>query len=126
MTRPSRSGPAPLVWWSLWFGITGGLIAIHGVIPPSETPSTTGALRYLPLLPLFVASAIRWLVLRRMTDGLRAFPLFVVGLAMAEGCSLLGLFLVPELRQTYLALGVFTLAQYAPFFVSQYRSDRAG
>lgn len=126
MTQVNRSGPAPLIWWSLWFGITVGLIAIHGVIPQGETTPTTGALRYLPLLPLLVASAIRWLVLRRMTDGLRAFPLFVLGLAMAEGSSLLGLFIVPELRQTYLALGVLALVQYAPFFASRYRSDQAG
>lgn len=112
-----------MVWWILWFGITGGLVAIHATIPVAESEPTTGGLKHLPMVPLLASSGLRWMVLPRITDGLRAFPLFVVGLALAEGGSILGLFLVPDLRQTYLVLGVIGLAQYVPFFSKRYAAS---
>ncbi|GAB1487743.1 hypothetical protein MASR2M8_01840 [Opitutaceae bacterium] len=122
MTSPTRLSPAALIWWILWFGITIGLVAIHATIPVAEAEPTAGPLKHLPMVPLLASSGLRWMVLPRITESLRAFPLFVIGLALAEGGSILGLFLVPELRQTYLVLGVIGLAQYLPFFTSRYRS----
>ena len=98
-----------------------GLLAIHATIPVAESAPTTGPLKHLPMIPLLASSAIRWVVLPRIIDGWRAFPLFIAGLVLAEAGFLIGLFLVPDLRQTYLVLGVAGLAQYVPFFAARYR-----
>ncbi len=123
MTTPPRLAPATPIWWTLWFGITAGLLAIHLTIPVVEAAPTPSPLKHLPMIPLLASSGLRWMVLPRITESLRAFPLFVIGLALAEGGSILGLFLVPDLRQTFLVLGVIGLAQYIPFFTSRYGSS---
>ncbi len=109
-----------IIWWALWFAIAGGLLAIHAIIPVVEMAPTTGPLKHLPMIPLLASSALRWIVLPRISEGFRSLPIYIVGLALAEGGSLLGLFLVPDLRQTYLVLGVAGVTQYIPFFASRY------
>ena len=46
----------------------------------------------------------------------RAFPMFVIGLALAEGCGLLGIFLGGPYRDDVFLLGVLGLVQFTPWF----------
>ncbi len=114
-TTPARRAPPLPVWWIVWAANALPLLTVALAIPSPARP-TSPALRYLPLVPLLASSGLRWLVLPRITDGVRAFPLFVIGLALAEGAGILGLLLVPDLRATYVALGLLGVAQYAPTF----------
>jgi hypothetical protein len=120
MSTSEQKSPPKIIWWALWSAIAGGLLAIHAIIPVVAAEPTPSPLKHLPMIPLLASSALRWIVLPRITEGFRALPLFIVGLVLAEGGSLLGLFLVPDLRQTYLVLGVAGVAQYVPFFISRY------
>ena len=120
MTTHPQKSPPKIIWWGLWFAIASGLLGIHAIIPVVEAAPTTGPLKHLPMIPLLASSALRWILLPRISEGYRALPLFIVGLVLAEGGSPLGLFLVPDLRQTYLVLGIAGVAQYAPFFASRY------
>jgi hypothetical protein len=117
--HPARSSPPPLIWWLIWAAIATGLIGLSIFVPASSKPGIA-ALRYAPLVPLLLSSGLRWLVLPRVNDGTRAFPIFVVGLALAEGSAVLGLFLVPELRTTYVALGLLCVGLYAPTYARRY------
>lgn len=72
------------------------------------------------LAPLFVSIIIRWLVLPRYHDLRRAFPMFIVGLALAEACGLLGVFLGGPYHDDLFVLGVLGMAQYMPFFAKGY------
>ena len=38
------------------------------------------------------------------------------GQMTSEGCGILGIFLVPEMRSTYVALALLGILQFAPFF----------
>jgi len=51
---------------------------------------------------------------------IRAFPVFIIGLALAEGSGLLGIFLVPELSLTYFVLAMLGLVQFIPLFAKGY------
>lgn len=77
-------------------------------------------LRYLPLLALAASSVVRWLVLPRLLTAskTRAFSVFIVGLALAEGSGILGLILGDTLRDAYFALALLGVAQFAPFFAA--------
>ena len=68
---------------------------------------------------MFVGTLIRWVILPKTLDRLKAMPLFILGLAMSEGCGILGIFLVPEMRSTYLLLAVLVILQFAPFFAAR-------
>lgn len=120
MNAPLPKSPAPVIWWILWAAITGGLIAIYVALRPTAPAGAPASLRYVPLVPFAAAVLVRWFVLPRFREGARAFPLFIVGLALAEACGIIGLFLVPDLAPTYLVLGLAGLLLFAPFFAAKY------
>ena len=62
----------------------------------------------------------RWLVLPRYDEMRRAFAMYVVGLALAEGCGILGIFLGGVYRDDVFALGVLGVLQFMPFFAKAY------
>lgn len=108
------------IWWIIWAAGLLGLVAIyfalgHRPLPPgaAETKTLTGL---IGLVPLFISIVIRWLVLPRYGELRRAFPMFVIGLALAEGCGLLGIFLGGPYRDDVFLLGVLGLLQFAPWF----------
>jgi hypothetical protein len=60
------------------------------------------------------------LVLPRFSDLKRAFPMFIAGLALAEACGLLGIFLGGVYKDDLFLLGVLGIIQYVPLFAKQY------
>jgi hypothetical protein len=120
MNPQTGKPPATLIWWIIWAAITFGLTVIYFTMQKEMPLPTANSARYLPLIPLFGAVLLRWFVLPRFTERMRAFPIFIVGLALAEGSGILGIFLVPDLAPTYFLLALFGLLQFAPFFAARY------
>ena len=88
--------PVP-VWWILWTGITGGLVLVYVLLGHTAAPVVAELPAFLPYFiatPLLLSCVVRWLVLPRLTSRLKAFPIFIIGLALAEGSGMLGIFLV--------------------------------
>jgi hypothetical protein len=117
-----------LVWWVLWGSILASLVIVYllfgrGPLPPNTAPekSLTGL---AGLVPLFVSIIIRWLVLPRYRDIGGAFVMFVVGIALAELCGFLGVFLGGPYRDDLFILGLLGIAQYMPFFARQYLNPK--
>ena len=112
-----------LVWWIIWAAILGWLVLIYlflGSGKPLPPVSQENPLQGLiGVVPLFVSIVIRWLVLPRATDPNRAFVLFIVGLALADGCGLLGIFLGGPYRDSLFVLGVLGITQYVPFYAKK-------
>lgn len=123
MTPSSPAGPADrqmlLVWWIAWAAILGGLVILYlflGRGPVQPSPAGDILLNLVALVPLFVSIVIRWLVLPRFGDLKRAFPLYLAGLALAEACGILGLFLGGAYRDDLFVLGVLGVTQFVPLF----------
>jgi hypothetical protein len=112
-----------LIWWIVWASILIGLVVIYlflGRGPlPTDLPLKQSLTGLVGLGPLFVSVVIRWLVLPRSTDPNRAFVLFIVGLAMAEACGLIGTFLGGPYRDSLFLLGVLGITQYVPFYAKK-------
>jgi hypothetical protein len=111
-----------IVWWVIWGAILNGLIVIYfflgrGPVKPAEEGELWLSLS--GLIPLFVSIIIRWLVLPRYTEVTRALPLFVVGLALAEACGILGIFLGGPYRDDLFVLGVLGIMQFMPLFAGK-------
>ena len=108
------------VWWVLWAAVLFGLIILYGFLargkplPPVSKENPLQGL--VGVVPLFVSIVIRWLVLPRSTDPNRAFVLFILGVALAEGCGILGIFLGGPYRDSLFVLGVLGVTQFAPFY----------
>lgn len=118
---PAKISPA-IIWWIIWTAILAAVIAMAAFMPVRAPLPGSNPIRYVPIVPLVLASIIRWLVLPRFTQAPRAFPIFVLGLALAEGAATLGIFLVPELRGTYVILALLGVAQFAPVFLSRFNA----
>lgn len=112
------------IWWIIWAAILAGLCVIYFALgrakPLPTEASANPLLDLIGLVPLFVSIVVRWLVLPRYTDLRRAFVMFIAGLALAEACGLIGIFLGGPYRDDLFLLGVLGLAQFAPFFARQY------
>lgn len=107
------------IWWILWVAILGGLIVLYvflgrGPVKPSGHQNVLFDL--VGLVPLFLSIIIRWLVLPRFDSLVRAFPLYIAGMALAESCGILGIFLGGAYRDDLFVLGVLGVAQFVPVF----------
>ncbi len=127
-STPSNDSAQPafplLIWWIIWGAILAGLVLLYLFLGrgPVKPVSETGDLLFslVGLVPLFVSIVIRWLVLPRYDDLSKAFPLFIVGLALAEASGILGIFLGGAYKDDLFVLGVLGIAQYVPFFAKGY------
>jgi tellurite resistance protein TehA-like permease len=111
-----------LIWWIVWAVILVGLVMLYvffGRGPVKPAPATDIFVNLVGLVPLFVSIVIRWLVLPRFDSLPRAFPIYIVGLALAEGCGVLGLFVGGPYRDDLFVLGVLGVAQYVPLFAKR-------
>lgn len=108
-----------LVYWVVWAAVLFGLVLAYLFLargPAVVSPPAEVLINLSGLVPLFLSIVVRWLVLPRYDSLERALPLFVVGLALAEGCGLMGIFLGGTYRDDLFALGVLGVVQFVPFF----------
>lgn len=113
-----------LVWWIAWAAVLGGLVVIYlvlgrGPVKPEPVADKEVLKHLVGLVPLFVSVVIRWLVLPRFDSLQRAFPLYIVGLALAEACGILGIFLGGPFRDDLFVFGVLGVTQFVPIFARQ-------
>jgi hypothetical protein len=112
-----------LVYWIAWASILSGLVLIYVFLArpdPKPAPAASDLLKNLAgVVPLFLSIILRWLVLPRYTDLARALPVFIVGLALAEACGILGIFLGGPYRDDLFVLGVLGVTQYVPLFIAK-------
>jgi len=114
-----------IVWWILWGAVLSGLTILFfslGRAPavPTEVAREKMLTGMIGVVPLFISVVIRWLVLPRYTEMNRAFVMFIIGLALAEACGLLGIFFGGQYRNDLFLLGIFGIAQYVPIFARNY------
>lgn len=118
-----------LVWWIIWTSMLIGLCLIYFLFgwkkPLPATLVANTLFNLIGLVPLFLSIIIRWLVLPRFTEIKRVFPFFVVGLALAEACGLLGIFLGGPYRDDLFLLSVLGIIQFMPFFTRTYLAPRS-
>lgn len=117
-----------LMWWIIWGGVLGGLVVIYfffGRTKPLPVASTDDLLiNLVGFPPVFVSVIVRWLVLPRYTEPRRALVIFIIGLALAEFCGILGIFLGGAYRDVLFLLGVFGIIQYLPVYARKFFEPR--
>ena len=117
-----------LIWWILWAAILGGLGLIYFIFSwskPLPAPSAAELLiNLVGFVPLFVSVVFRWLVLPRSTEPGRALIIFIFGLALADGCGVLGIFLGGPYRDALFMLGVLGIVQYVPVYAGKFYQPR--
>jgi hypothetical protein len=122
--------PPPVVWWVIWGAILVGLGAIYvafGRRPlPAELPPEQSLTGLVGLAPLFVSVILRWLAFPRVREPQKAFAWFIVGVALAEACGILGIFLGGPYRDDLFVLGVLGVVQWIPLVAGNLGRPPAG
>ncbi|OHE81706.1 MAG: hypothetical protein A3G75_10620 [Verrucomicrobia bacterium RIFCSPLOWO2_12_FULL_64_8] len=91
---PTGGGAA--VWWAIWAVTLFGLVLIYVFIGrklPTQVAPPNLVIDLFAFGLLTTSCLLRWLILPRIKRAQQAFVLFVAGLALAEGCGIIGIFL---------------------------------
>ncbi|MEJ1973603.1 MAG: hypothetical protein WDM96_14420 [Lacunisphaera sp.] len=111
-----------VVWWIVWAAMLVCLLVLYPVFGRGSLPPVNRqdlVMNLVGFVPLFISIIVRWLVLPRFDDLKRAFPMFLVGLALAVACGIVGLLLGGPYRDSLFVLGVLGVASYVPFFAQR-------
>ena len=116
------------VMWIIWFGFLQMAFAYHFVLedgfPSGDNAAETMAswLWVLCLLPIILATIVRWWVIPKLKDQKQMLSALIVGLALTEASILFELFLIgsdyPQNQIVVLMVAVFSLIQFAPIYAT--------
>ena len=101
---PPEARPQPpqfVVFWVIWFAILSGLFMLQlfaaGGLPSGKDQGDEPLVYHLIALGAAIAAAfIRFGVIPRIAALEKKLPLMIVGLALAEGIGIVGMFVVPS------------------------------
>lgn len=105
----------------IWFAqLAGALVLYFFLRQPDEILPTTpppSAVDFVGLMFLAASVVVRWMILPRQLEPTRLLTVFIVGIALAETCSILAIFINVVWVDEFFALGVVGIVQYAPFLM---------
>ncbi len=117
--------PPPIHWWLIWIALLAGPFVLLIVLGGNDSLLSAPPFPWqLSLIPFAISGVIRWGVIPKISNGVIAYPLFVVGIALSEVPSVFGLILFPALRQDLFILTVIGMAQYVPFFAKRFYPEK--
>jgi len=108
------------ILWVIWAAELVFLIALYLMFGSDASVPANLFANLIGFVPLFVSIIIRWLVMPRSgaRPG-RLLVIFVAGVALAESCGVMGIFLGGPYRQDLFILGLLGVAQFVPLFARQ-------
>lgn len=111
-----------MTWWAVWLAMQSGLFVFYFVLgnQPANAASANPAMLAVGVMQVLGSAIVRWGLLPRLTEAPKAFPLFVVGLALAEGACFSGIFLAPAYKQELFIASILGVGQFVPFFAAKF------
>ena len=116
------------VCWILWFVFLQSAFVIHFVLnggfPEGENVAEPMVLWLwaVCLLPILIATGIRWLIIPRLKTQQPMLVAMIIGLALSEQPVFISLFLIgsdyPQYQIVVLMLAVVSLIQFAPSYAT--------
>ena len=114
------------VMWIIWFVFLQAAFAYHFILgdgfPWGENAAEpmAGWLWVLCVVPIVLATMVRWLVIPKLKDQKQMLIALIVGLALTEAPIFFEIFLIgsdyPQNQIAVLMIAVFSLIQFAPIY----------
>lgn len=113
-----------ITFWALWFAMTSGVVVIHFFLGPSArarpvpepAAAALGPIEFLCIGAVVASILVRFLVLPRFGSLQKKLPIFIVAMAMAEGCGIIGTIVARSHQRELFAFSLVALALLAPVF----------
>ncbi len=114
------------VMWFIWFVFLKAAFTYHFILgdgfPSGENAAEpmAGWLWVLCVVPIVLATMVRWLVIPKLKDQKQMLIALIVGLALTEAPIFFEIFLIgsdyPQNQIAVLMIAVFSLIQFAPIY----------
>ena len=105
-----------LIFWIIWIALQSGVFVMYTVLGQSVAPSGNSQFWQAALVPVVIATFIRWVLLPRARGMQKGLTLFIVGMAMAESACVLGLVVFPAHRDELFLTGAIGIFQFIPIY----------
>jgi cytochrome bd-type quinol oxidase subunit 2 len=119
--------PTLSIWWIVWAGFQSAVVILYCFLSRSAAdpqPSSPDSLAWMAAIaPIACSAVIRWTILPRIQKVQTAFPLFVIGIALAEVVCFVGLFLFPFHQQEFFVLSSLGIFQFIPYFAGRFHAE---
>jgi len=108
------------VIWVIWFALMMGVCVLRFVIvgPSHSTPDESSVWQVM-LVPVAIATFLRWNILPRVRSFANLLPVFIVGMALSEAACITGTFVFTPHRDELFLLGVLGMAQFIPIYAKR-------
>lgn len=128
MNAPAPATPTlrqhQLIMWVLWIAFLNGIIMFRIFLAQPLPPGAAAPRDTFPwaasLFPVLVATLIRWLLLPRAKDPQQGLVTMILGIALAEATSFLGIFLTPSHLNLLCGASFLGAFQFAPTWASRF------
>ena len=122
---PPPVTPPQLVWWVLWFAILNSLMLASFLLgrksgTPVPAVSPPAVVEFAGLVPLAGSVILRWAVVPRLGRAQAVLAVFILGLALAEACGIMGTILGRIHTKDMVTLGMLGILQWAPVFAGRF------
>lgn len=124
----SQKPPEKMAFWVIWFAILSGVPIFIFYIEGGWPTGIDQGEASLPFLAFTLSGAavstiLRWAIIPRVTTAESLMRFFVVGVALAEGTTLFGMFLIgdefPETKQVAYVASILGILQFMPTFATK-------
>lgn len=129
----SANPPHKIVFWIIWFAILQGLFIIHFFAAPKPVPAEEAVAFSLSMISLIALAAagigmvLRWVIIPRIPSMTAKLPVMVFGLALCEGCGIIGMFALPgahnDERMLLFSVAVATVILSAPIYTLSRKTE---
>lgn len=119
--------------WVIWFAIAQGLFILRFFAAPKPVPAEEAVAFSLSTISLIalcgagIGMVVRWVIIPRIPSITGKFPAMIIGLALCEGCGILGMFALPSAHNDERALlfwvAVVTVILSAPIYTFRGKSE---
>ena len=123
----NRPNPQLLVWWALWAAFQIGIVFFYYFLGQATTQPQTNpesAAWLAGFIPFALSAAIRWLILPRINTAQPALTTAILGIAFAEVCCFLGLFIFPPHKRELFGASFIGILQFIPIYARRFDQTR--
>ena len=106
--------PQLIVPTILWASLAFGVIVLYQFLGRGQSADNT--LAAVTALPLLGSVVVRFLVLPRFDTLAKVLPVFIIGMALAEGAAVIGMILGGEHKDNIVAMALVLIALFFPPF----------
>lgn len=121
-SKETKPPPASFVFWLMWGAIMAAmpfykLFLGGGARVDSFDRPVDLFVGVMFVVPLAIATGIRWVLIPRLANWRGILVPFVIGIALGESLVFYGKFLFPEFESVFFYAGLVGVGQFLPFFV---------